>query len=349
MDLSDFIDGEKSERDEVDHDAVSVETDFTPTNPRHTRGTIQPRTEAERKLHAVKAKQRGLGFDGEVLKETIIRKLHQANLPAFAHGLERCHTQQFIKVCNDCRTKSVYYNRCELFYCPCCASRLSNDRRKTVEWWTAQIRQPKHVVLTCRNTETITPGHVKRFKKAFANLRRKTFAKSWRGGFYSIEVTNEGKGWHLHLHALIDANFINVSTLAKEWAKCIGQSFAIVYVKDVREGGYLKELVKYAVKGNQLASWSPEDVGAFVFALKGQRTFGTFGALYKQRKEYRAFLDEVQSDKQACPCGCTEFRIFSEEEWEWHECVHGKPRTAHNVQSRGTTSQIPPAQPQFTL
>jgi len=93
----------------------------------------------------------------------------------------------------------------------------------------------------------------------------------------------------------------------------------------------LRELCKYIVDGNQLASWSAEDIAAYVHALKNQRTFGVFGVLYRMRQEHRKFLDEVQADKHACPCGCTAFRFFSEEEWEWFECVNGSPDPSQNV------------------
>lgn len=319
------IPGFTSHRSAEPEEPPSSEIDFTPSSPRHDAPPRQPESPVERRNQFKRAKQRGLGFDGEVLKETIIRKLLQAARPALAEPLQRCHTQATVKLCTGCRATKVFYNRCEVFYCPLCAKRLANDRRKSVEWWTAHVSQPKHVVLTARNTQEFTSETVRRFKAAWAKLRRRSFAKSWRGGFYSLEVTNEGKGWHLHLHALIDANWIDSGRLAREWADCVGQDFAIVKVKDAREGDYLRELCKYIVDGNQVAAWSPEDVRSYVEAFKGQRTFGVFGVLYKLRKEHRAFLDDVQADKHACECGCTAFRLFSEAEWEWFECINGTP------------------------
>lgn len=302
------------------------EVDYTPTAARFDRPPRQPESPVERKRQFQTAKQRGLGFDGEVLKQTIIKKLLQVDRPALAEPLIRCHTQATIKLCTGCYDPKVFYNRCENFYCPSCAKRLANDRRKSVEWWTAHVTQPKHVVLTARNTETFNAQTVRKFKEAWGKLRRRSFAKGWRGGFYSLEVTNEGKGWHLHLHALIDANYIDSARLAAVWAECIGQDFAIVKVKDARQGDYLRELCKYIVDGNQLASWTPEQIRDYIEAFKGQRTFGVFGALYKLRQEHRAFLDEVQADKFTCECGCTSFRFFTEAEWEWFECVNGTPR-----------------------
>jgi hypothetical protein len=307
-----------------------VEIDFTPFKPRYDRPPKEPTSPEHRQNQATRAKQRGLGFDGEVLKETIIRKLFQVDKGHLAAPLVKCHTQQFIAVCDGCRRQTVYYNRCENFFCPICARRLAADRRRSVEWWTHQVRQPKHVVLTSRNTETLTPQRVKDFKAAWTKLRRRKFAKGWRGGFYSLEITNEGKGWHLHLHALVDAYWIDAG---------VGQDIAIVKVKDARGKEYLRELCKYIVDGNQLASWSGEDIATYIEAFTGQRCFGTFGALYSLRAEHRKFLDEIQADKPQCPCGCTTVRIFSPEEWEWHECKHGRPDRPLTLETRGATPQ----------
>lgn len=328
MELSDFIPaGSLPLPPEADTDPAH-EVDYTPTQPRHDRAPRQPRDHEPVAAQITKAKQRGLGFDGQVLKETLIKKLLSVDRPAFAEPLIRCHTQATVKLCTGCYKPSVFYNRCEVFYCPCCAARLANDRRKSVEWWVPHVTQPKHVVLTARNTATFSRAIVQRFKAAWAKLRRRKFARNWRGGFYSLEVTNEGKGWHLHLHALIDAHWIDSGQLAREWADCIGQDFSIVKVKDARAGDYLRELCKYIVDGNMLVKWSAEQIRDYIEALHGQRTFGVFGKLYKLRQEHRKFLDEVQADKNSCECGCTAFRFFTEAEWEWFECVNGTPRRA---------------------
>lgn len=308
------------------------EIDYSPASPRYDLPPRQPESPVERQQQFTRAKQRGLGFDGEVLKQTIIKKLLDVDRPALAEPLIRCHTEATVKLCTGCYVPKVYYNRCENFYCPQCAKRLANDRRKSVEWWTAHVTQPKHVVLTSRNTATFSAQRVREFKAAWSRLRRRAFAKNWRGGFYSLEVTNEGRGWHLHLHALIDAPWIDSGRLAAEWADCIGQDFAIVKVKDARAGDYLRELCKYIVDGNQLASWKPEQIRDYIEAFKGQRTFGVFGQLYKLRKEHRDFLDEVQADKFTCECGCSSFRFFTEAEWEWFECVNGKPSRVSSAQ-----------------
>lgn len=180
------------------------------------------------------------------------------------------------------------------------------------------MQQPKHVVLTIRNTDTISKAHVQFIKKAFSKLRRTKFARNWSGGFYSLEVTNEGRGWHLHIHALVDARYIDARRLAEEWEKATKGAGYIVKVKDCRNRSYLQEVTKYAVKGNQLSEWSPDDILAFILAFEGVRQFGVFGSLYAKRTEWKEWLEQLQGAKGVCKCGCNSVRFFTEPAWEEH-------------------------------
>lgn len=255
-------------------------------------------------------------------KESILCKLRSINRQDLCQSVEKCHTQESILYCTGCRKKKTVFNRCEVKWCPECQARLSRERRETVEWWTKEIHQPKHVVLTCRNTERFTRDQVRAFKASFVRLRRTKFASNWEGGFYSLEVTNEGKGWHLHLHALVNARFIDSKILAQTWAKIVGQDFAIVCVKDARSKSYLNEVTKYAVKGSQLASWTGSDIAEFIDALDGIKTFGVFGELYSKRQLFREWIDQLQSGTQECECGCAHLIFLSPDEMAERELNH---------------------------
>jgi len=129
-------------------------------------------------------------------------------------------------------------------------------------------------------------------------------------------VTNEGRGWHLHIHCLVDADWVDGKLLAVEWASVTsGQGF-IVKVKDARDKDYLAEVSKYVVKGSQLSSWSGEDIGSFIDSFTGNRTFGVFGSLYAKRGEYKDYLDSITESKASCKCGCDKFLYFTDDELE---------------------------------
>lgn len=210
-------------------------------------------------------------------------------------------------------------------------------------WWVAIVAQPKHVVLTVKNREGFDRAYVSWFKECFTKLRRSKFARFWNGGMFSLEVTNEGKGWHLHLHALIDAKWIDAQELAVKWASIVGQDFAIVKVLDVRNKSYLHEVSKYAVKGSDLAKWSTAELVCYLSAMDGVRSFGTFGSLFKRQSEFVEWREAMLATKNACPCGCTHFKYFSESEWSWECHVTGsRPPPAVAIVE-------PPQQPELQI
>lgn len=286
-------------------------------------------------------KQTELWQAAAVHKLSVASKLRSIGRLDLCLPLEICHTEQSFALCTGCRKVSAFYNRCERHYCPACQPRLARERRESVEWWAKQIREPKHVVLTVRNSEVLTKLYVKTFKQCFNRLRRSKFAQSWRGGFYRLEVTNEGRGWHLHLHALIDAGWISQNGLAEAWAKIIGQDIAIVHVRDVHSRDYLSEVTKYTVKGSQLAGWEPLKIAEFIEALQGVRSFGVFGDLYGKRTEWAEWIAGIQADGHKCECGCDHFRILSEKELEWEN-------VQRELLTRGHQATAPPqAQTEF--
>lgn len=248
-------------------------------------------------------------------KNTVAAKLRESARISDALTLEKCHTVYTIAVCNGCNKVQKFPNRCDNFFCPECQPRLSQDRKKAVEWWTREVRQPKHVVLTVKNVANLTKAHVQEFRSWFSKLRRTKFARHWVGGFYSLEVTNEGQGWHLHLHALINAHWIDSFQLSEHWAKATNGFGRIVKVRDARGLNYLAEVTKYCVKGVQLAAWTPDQICTFIDAFRGVRTFGVFGDLYGKRTEFREWWKLVRGQKPKCDCGCCEARYFSEAEW----------------------------------
>ena len=232
-----------------------------------------------------------------------------------ADNLEDCHSRLIYGQCDNCHKVQVFRNRCDRFYCPECQPKLSKRRAASVAWWAVEIGQPKHVVLTVQNVPTLARGHVDELKKWFTRLRHRKFCRNWRGGFYSVEVTNEGRGWHLHLHVLVDARWIDAGELARQWAAVTNGLGKIVKVKDCRKADYLAEVTKYAVKGSELAAWEPQEIADFIRAFTGCRTFGVFGTLYGKRTEFAEWLASIRDHKPKCECGCQIMHFFSEAEW----------------------------------
>lgn len=269
-----------------------------------------------------------------VHKNSTAAKLRSVGRDVEAEKLEKCHTIYTVAQCRGCGQVQKFPNRCDLFYCAECQPRLSNDRRRAVEWWTREVRNPWHVVLTLKNTPDLCRGHKTELLKWFNNLRRRKFARCWLGGFYRIEVTNEGRGWHLHLHALVDARYINEPELSEQWQSVTNGFGRIVRARRCWNNRYLAEVTKYAVKGSMLAAWSPEQIVTFIDAFDGAKTFGVFGSLYGKRTEFAEWFRQVRDSKPPCKCGCTDMHYFTEAQFIEKDFV-----ATSNVES------IPPPKP----
>ena len=214
----------------------------------------------------------------------------------------------------------VFMNHCDRFYCPMCTARLSYRRKLTLEWWAKEVPQPKHLVLTCRNRNSLSKNYVKYFKSALGKLRRSNLFESVRGGLTSLEVTNEGRGWHLHAHLLLDSDYLPCETIASKWADLIGQDFAIVKIKSVKDQSYLREVTKYVVKGSDLASWPGHEIAEFIDAMTGIRCFGTFGTLFKDRAKRARAKKELAPKMMECNnCQNYDFWYLSPSEFKWFE------------------------------
>ena len=296
--------------------------DESPTEPRfdarilelETRGVTQHIGRVNRHNRPL-LKQGQLWRSQTIHKFTLAAKLRTVGATDLAASLEACHSTYTVATCCDCGSIKKFPNRCDRFFCPECQPRLAGERRRSIEWWAQRCQQPKHVVLTQRNLDHITPETIAQFRAAWNRLRRMVFARNWTGGFYSLEVTNEGRGWHLHLHALIDSRWIDAGLLSKAWHKATRGLGHIVKVQDARQKDYLKEVTKYAVKGNQLAAWTGDQSLEFIRAFDGARTFGVFGSLYGKRTEWREWLDSIQAAKPLCACGSCWIKDESEHDW----------------------------------
>lgn len=178
-----------------------------------------------------------------------------------------------------------------------------------------------------------------RKKSVWIGRRLGNKTTKWRGGFWSLDATwhrdvEPGefytangqrlaadsvirRGWHIHFHIIVDADFVDQAKLDKEWSRLRGQSESIVRVYDVRGKDYTAEACKYVCDGVQVGNWPAEKIAEFADALANERCFDTFGLLYKRRAEWSAAKKLIHADRNVCACGCTDFRHFDENEWEW--------------------------------
>lgn len=175
--------------------------------------------------------------------------------------------------------------------CPLCAIRRGAKLMKAyLERW-EYIRagetalKPFLVTFTVKNGPDLDErmGHLRRslqkLHKRRTGTRQRSECRKAEAGVWSYEVTNRGKGWHPHAHAIwLCATPPDQAALRAEWEGITGDSFMV----DVRpiagdpvEG--FCEVFKYALKFSELSplhNWEAYKV------LHGCRLIAAFGGFY---------------------------------------------------------------------
>jgi hypothetical protein len=216
-------------------------------------------------------------------------------------NFQKCRQESVYRICRSCGDWQALPYQCSLKWCPMCVFKLSRQRQEKLLHWTSRIKQPKHVVTTQLNLMMIDRASFVRNSENMRRLQRAVVFAGVRGGCVSTEVTNKSRGWHLHNHWLVDADWVDAVSLAKTWASIVDQRFAIVKVKDARAKDYRSEVAKYVCKSSELVSWTPRQIAMFVSSLYRTRLFVRFGSLRTEP----AFVPTPEH--RVCACGCSEF------------------------------------------
>jgi hypothetical protein len=249
--------------------------------------------------------------------------LQEGGLVDEAKAFRECHSHQTVMQCGGCHKVSRFWNRCDIFYCPQCSPTLADKRLKGLMFFVEAMKQTKHIVLTFVNVPTLTSAYLKWCRKKLSQFRRRKIFGTAVSGLWAMEITNEGRGWHVHFHLVVDCGWIDVRALSAQWQSVCGDGSRIVWIEDATRGGLKANLPryvsKYASKGFRPQDWSGDQFCEFVRALKGGRTFGVFGKLLGKRKEWREWLTEFVRTKKTCECGCCVKQFYSHQEWEWKQ------------------------------
>lgn len=270
--------------------------------------------------------QRSLLPENDDFHETIRAKLDGLWDCSQFWNFSKCGHERIFRTCKSCGDTQEFPYRCSLKFCPRCQWWITERRRRLIAKWSSRITQPKHLVLTQQNFPILTRKRFADHTKALSKMRRsKCFARV-KGGCVSVEVTNESRGWHVHSHWLIDCRWLDMPEVSRTWAKLVGQTFAIVKIKDARAKDYLQEVSKYVCEGSELARWPAEQILEFVTAIRGRRFFFPFGSLFAEGKAIRAELKAENSHSITCDCGCCDFRFEDEITATLREIREAKPK-----------------------
>jgi len=192
---------------------------------------------------------------------------------------------------------------CGVRFCPYCEKDRGAREFEIIQALFEEMEDPRFITLTVPNVEKME-DQIDSLRECLTRLRhQKRFKGYVSGGRYALEVTNKGKGWHPHVHALVDGKYYPQAELSEDWKLAGGGPVVWIQKADLKG---VMELSWYMVKGSQFFD-CPEKVTELFEAIKGKRMSGSFGWCYNR---YNELKKEQKKDREpmTCPHG---------EELEW--------------------------------
>lgn len=266
-----------------------MQSPTVPTTDPPRRSPSQPITDSVKRLLPYKAD----------LAEAFARAGHAQ----IAGSLRNCSTTESLVGCSHCGKSWWIVTKCRLRVCPICSKSEALDRAALIKAVTHSMQHPKMLTLTMP-VWTRNPRDGIRFLRAsFTKLRRTKLGRSIRGGAYQIELKPKPEGWHIHLHAIIDAPFLPYQRIFSEWSRIVGVDVPQVDIRAAESARAKRYICKYVSKTGDIDA-SPESIVDWYLATKGQRLWACFGQWYHADLAQFGITPSAKSGPSICPhCG----------------------------------------------
>ena len=174
-----------------------------------------------------------------------------------------CRTEdsEILFTCQDCGHLEVRKSSCNVRFCPRCNGRRYRLLEEKFGSGLSRMKAPIFVSLSYPNVSVLDRAELDYLTKAFSKLRRSKCFRRVRGGFYDTSTTFNPSSltYNLHLHAVIDAPFLNRGALYARWLKItavkggrtrnvyLERAYVYVHGKKVRWHPRRKKHVKHAI------------------------------------------------------------------------------------------------------
>lgn len=194
--------------------------------------------------------------------------------------ISKCRTGHWFVCHEDTRDLELWTSSCHAKWCPKCVRARANYYAYNVAVWCESFKNPKHLVLTMKHSDTSLAEQLKRFTDCFRRLRRsKEFCKYVRGGIWGwhiVKSDNDGH-WHLHLHTIIEAEYYEQKKYSRKWLEITGDS-PVVWIRGIQDpikAAY--DVAGYAACPCNFDKLSLEDAVTVVETFEHKRMCGTWG------------------------------------------------------------------------
>lgn len=215
-------------------------------------------------------------------------------------------------LCTNCGYQYVATLNCGDRTCPECRRRWYGYHYKSLKKiFGPVVSDLKFLTLTLKNIpdNDFNKDKVKYLRKCFNKLvhnkiypwnklDKRRFGDLMKAGFYFIQLTNTGRGFHLHLHVIYAGDFIPRELIKEAWRRITGDSFII----DIRKVNDVGRAVKYLLGDLlQRPRIRPGDRTKYNEALKGARLIQGFGSWAKLKIRTPFVCPNCENDNWLVP------------------------------------------------
>lgn len=199
----------------------------------------------------------------------------------YSNRLYECRTRAWFVRNSETGKVRIAAKQCRLRWCYHCSEARQQFITQAIKPWWNSVRMPKLLTVTVKHSDKPLDEQIEFLYKAFVKLRNRKLCKdAIRGGIWFFQITYNEKTeqWHPHIHALLDAEYMDHAFLKVAWSK-ITQGSTIVHIRAVHNpDATLSHNARYAARPSALLSIPEERWPDMYEAFKGRRICGTWGS-----------------------------------------------------------------------
>lgn len=236
-----------------------------------------------------------------IRKRRVADAFQRAGRFEMAQHLRDCQEMNRQVICTNCGNVHYVEDKCKQRTCPLCSFRESRRRGDWIERLCSSMKFPKLLTLTMPRWRGIPGEGIDTLRERWNRFREMPVMRTCKGGCYQIELKPKKDGWHIHLHAILDAPFLPYQHIFRDWCSVNGAEFLSV---DIRAGDTPEAqhyISKYAAKAADYEG-EIDQVVQWYDATKGKRLFAGFGEWYNREPAADTHDESWNSHPYTCPC-----------------------------------------------
>lgn len=263
--------------------------------------------------------------DPHAARKKLMAKLDREGRGDLADRLAKCGRPLTLR-CVCCTSAREVLTRCDLKWCPACQRATVARTADRYARIAADCQWPLFVTWTVKHSLADGPGLMHQLRRSHTKLRRlRWFKRAVKGGLIGYETTwSEEHGWHPHGHSLLDCRWLAVTVthprfgasktewknfsrraveeVAQQWSLACGREGSVHVRRCWKDsgggiGGAIHEVIKYSVKGGELAECAGE-VAPLIDELDRSRLVTSWGSFYRHPG-----IKRRRGEQAMCACG----------------------------------------------